>query len=87
MRVLHSHASRRDFRNLPKEIQKIVEKKLGMFGDNPRHPSLRVKKIEGLKNIWEGRITHTYRFTFQIEGDLYLLRRIGTHDILKREKR
>ena len=34
------------------------------------------------QDIWEGRITKGYRFTFQVRQDTYLLRRIGTHDIL-----
>lgn len=85
MKIVHTKTSRRDFESLPKEIQKIAEKKLELFGDNPHHPSLHVKKMEGLKNIWEGRITGKYRFTFKIEGDVYILRRMGTHDILKQE--
>lgn len=36
------------------------------------------------RNIWEGRVTGGYRFTFQIEGDVYILRKVGTHDILKK---
>jgi hypothetical protein len=40
--------------------------------------------MEDPREIWEGRITQGYRFTFQIVGDIYLLRRIGTHDILRR---
>jgi len=35
------------------------------------------------RNIWEGRVTYNYRFTFQVEGELYILRTIGTHDTLK----
>ncbi len=38
--------------------------------------------MEGTHDIWEGRITKGYRFTFQVHQDSYLLRRIGTHDIL-----
>ena len=68
------------------EIQFFTEEKLALFLNNHQHPSLMIKKMEGLKNIWEGRITHHYRFTFQTEGDAYLLRRAGTHDILKKEK-
>jgi len=52
--------------------------------DNPKHPSLRTKKMEGYPSVWEVRITGGYRLTFRIEGDIYLLRRVGTHDILKR---
>ena len=87
MRIFHTEVFREDFHDLPKEIQQMAVKKLELFGDNPHHPSLRTKKMEGLKNIWEGRITDGYRFTFHVEKDVYLLRRIGTHDILRREKR
>jgi len=52
--------------------------------DNPRHPSLRMKKMEGFSSIWEIRVTEGYRLTLQVDGDTYLLRRVGSHDILKR---
>jgi hypothetical protein len=29
-------------------------------------------------------VSRDYRFTFQIIGDIYLMRRIGTHDVLRR---
>jgi len=35
------------------------------------------------REIWEGRITQSYRFTYHTEGNAYILRRVGTHDILK----
>lgn len=34
--------------------------------------------------MYEASVTMSYRVLFQIEGDRYLLRRIGTHDILER---
>jgi mRNA-degrading endonuclease RelE of RelBE toxin-antitoxin system len=73
----------RDYDDLPESIKEQTDKQLSLFVDNPHHPSLRVKKIKGYPKIWEGRITKNYRFTFQIEGEIYILRRIGTHDILK----
>ena len=60
-----------------------MDRKLAPFLENPRHPSLHVKKMNDPRDIWEGRITRGYRFTFQIAGDTYILRRIGTHDILR----
>jgi hypothetical protein len=30
----------------------------------------------------EGRVTQNYRFTFQMDMELIILRRIGTHNIL-----
>jgi len=86
MKIFYSESFKKDFQRLPKEIQKIAERKLNLFIKNTRHPSLRIKKIKGLKNIWEGSITKSYRFTFLMKNDVCILRRIGTHDILKKEK-
>ncbi len=83
MKIIHTQTSRHDFQNLPTKVQKRTERKLALFLGNPRYPSLQIKKMEGHDTIWEGRITDMYRFTFQIQDDCYILRRIGTHDILK----
>lgn len=40
--------------------------------------------MQGFDNIWEGRITKNYRFTFRILTGIYNLRRIGTHNVLKK---
>ena len=84
MRVARDPSFIRDFAGLPAAIQERAEKKLALFLTNPRHPSLQTHKMEGSHEIWEGRITDDYRFTFRIAGDLYQLRRIGTHEIYKR---
>ena len=73
----------RDYRKLPGELQDIVDKQLDLLLSNQRHPSLNIKKMNDPRNIWEGRATASYRFTFQIEDDIYVLRRVGAHDILK----
>jgi len=57
--------------------------KLALYENNPRHPSLRVKKIQGVGNIWEMSVTKSYRITFQRKEEIILLRNIGTHDILR----
>jgi len=84
MRLLFSKNFVRDYRKLPQEIQKVVDKQLGLLLENANHPSLNVKKMNDPRDIWEGRVTAGYRFTFQIEGDIYIMRKVGTHDILKK---
>ena len=74
---------KRDFQSLPDPIRRRTEKQLTLLLQNPRHPSLRIKKLEGTSDIWEGRITRKYRFTFQMLEDRCILRRVGSHDILK----
>ena len=73
----------KDYARLPQRFQDRVDKALGLLLENPGHPSLQIKKIKGYENRWEGRVTLQYRFVFSIEGDAYLLLRIGTHDLLK----
>ncbi len=73
----------RDYRKLPREMQESVDKQLELLLSNQRHPSLNIKKMNDPRDIWEGRVTASYRFTFQIESDVYVLRRVGTHDTLK----
>jgi len=73
----------RDYRKLPQDIQQLTDKQLGLLLSNPRHPSLNLKKMQDPRDIWEGRITLSYRFTFQIIEDTYILRKAGTHDVLK----
>lgn len=72
-----------DYRVLPSSAQKQLDQKLVYLLENPRHPSLRTKKMEGQHDIWEGRISKYWRFTFAISNNKYILRRAGTHDILR----
>jgi mRNA-degrading endonuclease RelE of RelBE toxin-antitoxin system len=72
------------FRRLPKAIRDATYEKLAAYLDNPAHPSLRVKRIKGTARVWEMSVTMTYRLTFELEGEKVILRRIGTHDILRR---
>jgi mRNA interferase RelE/StbE len=89
MRIIRADSFKRDFRNLPDRIKRRTEQALRFFVVNPRHPSLRTKKMEGERDsegrdIWEGRVTRGYRFTFAIEGNAYILYRVGPHDIERR---
>ncbi|MBW2001333.1 MAG: hypothetical protein JRI30_02305 [Deltaproteobacteria bacterium] len=83
MRIQTTKSFDRDYDSLQKGIKERASKQLTLLLENSRHPSLRLKKIKGHPTMWEGRITESYRFTFQIVGETYLLRRIGTHEILR----
>jgi mRNA interferase RelE/StbE len=83
MTIVWSMRFKREFAALLQPIKERAKKQLALFSQNPRHPSLQTKKMEGWGNIREGRVTHDYRFTFFQEGDTYTLRRIGPHDILR----
>ena len=74
----------RDYAELPEEIKERVEKQLALLLSNPRHPSLRLKRIRGTADIWEVRVSRGYRLTLQLAGDTYLLRRVGPPDVIER---
>ena len=75
----------RDFRALSRAQQKRVERSLRLLVANPRHPSLQAKKMEGTQKVWEARVSLSYRITYQLADDALILRRVGTHDILRKE--
>jgi mRNA-degrading endonuclease RelE of RelBE toxin-antitoxin system len=83
MNLFFSKPFVRDYRKLSKQIQTETDKQIEFLLANPKHPSLNTKKMNDPREIWEGRITKSYRFTYHTEGDTYVLRRVGTHDILK----
>jgi len=68
---------------LPKTIQEQAVAKLDLFLRDTSHPSLRVKRIKSSQSLWEMSVTMNYRITFEVLGETVVLRRIGTHDILR----
>jgi mRNA interferase RelE/StbE len=71
--------------NLTGVEKRSVRKSLALLSDNPKHPSLRVKKMEGTKGIWEGRASKRLRMTFEMTGGTLIMRNVGEHDrVLKR---
>jgi len=80
-----SRRFKKEYSNLPKEIQKTFDQKLQLLLQDMSHPSIRVKKIQGTKNLWEGSVTMKYRFTFEFLESGLIFRAIGTHDILNSE--
>lgn len=83
MQFVRTERFKKDFIRLPDEIQERVGISLERFLVNPRHPSLHVKKMEGTPHMWELRVSDNYRITFQFMQEAVLLRRVGTHNVLR----
>ena len=68
------------------DLRSKTKKKLELFLENKRHPSLRYKKVQALKNenpsVWEISIDNHIRITLQEFDDHIYLRNIGGHKIL-----
>ena len=67
-------------KRLPIDVKKVLKKKLDLLADNPKHPSLRTKKIKGSEGIFEASINMDVRMTWEFYEDGILLRNIGKHD-------
>jgi mRNA interferase RelE/StbE len=83
MKVQTTRLFDRDYARLPEDIKDRADKQLALLLTNPRHPSLRQKRVRGTDGVWEARITRGYRMTLVIAGDTFILRRIGVHDVLR----
>jgi plasmid maintenance system killer protein len=70
----------KDIREAPARVQKDFEKHtLRHLLRDLRHPSLRAKKYDETRDIWQARVNRDWRFYFQIDGDTYVLLTIISH--------
>ena len=71
----------RSFARLPTAVQEKVKQKITQLAENPRHPSLQTKPIQGAPGIYEAGVDRDYRMTYEREADdTLLLRVVGKHD-------
>ena len=80
MRFYYSDLFKEKVQLLDPNIKKVLKKKLELMDQNPKHPSLRTKKIKGTSDIYEASITMNCRMTWQYYKEGILLRNIGEHD-------
>ncbi|MHB8880160.1 MAG: hypothetical protein ACYC69_01470 [Thermodesulfovibrionales bacterium] len=70
---------------LPKEIKKKFTKQIGLLSENPKHPSLKIHRLEG-SDYWEFYVDDFYRCVFKQEGAIFKLYFVGTHKLIDRFK-
>ena len=68
------------FKALGKPVQRKVLRTLRLLDENPRHPSLHVKPVQGTRGIWEARVDLQYRMTFERERETIIMRNVDNHD-------
>jgi hypothetical protein len=79
MRLFYTERFQRSYADAPLQVQEQCEKQLAFLIQDFRHPSVRAKKYDETRNIWQGRVNRSWRFYFLIEGDTYYLLDIMTH--------
>ncbi len=80
MRFYYSDLFKQKVELLEPQIKKALKNKLELMYQNPKHPSLRTKRVQGTTDIYEASINMSCRMTWQYYEDGILLRNIGQHD-------
>jgi addiction module RelE/StbE family toxin len=83
-RIQFTKQFKKDFNSLTLNEQKAVKNKVAILAENPTHPSLRTKKLQGFDNIFEMSVNMDIRILWQYENNvIILLLDVGHHkDIL-----
>lgn len=79
MRLDYSPQFLKTWGGTPPKIQRRFEKQAQFLLQDLRHPSLRAKKYDEARDIWQARVDRAWRFYFQIRGDTYYLLNITPH--------
>lgn len=83
--ILFSSRFKKSFSRLEVLEKKTFYRKLSLFIENQKHPSLRTKKIKGSEILFESSINMSIRVIWTYQDDnLVIMLDIGHHDILKR---
>ena len=80
MRLFYTERFQRAYAGLEDREADQVAKALRLLAEDLRHPSLRVKKMQGTDRIWEARASRALRLTFEMHEDRLVLRNVGAHD-------
>ena len=84
LQITYTERFQKHFKNLNTNEKKQFKNKLTIFVQNPMHPSLRTKRVQGTKDLFEFSVNMDIRVIWFYEGDaLVALIDIGHHDILK----
>ena len=67
------------FSRLPLDVQRDAKRAWRLFHDNPAHPGLQFKKLEGEENIYSARIGLGYRALAVMKGVRVIWYWIGSH--------
>ncbi len=75
----------KNFKKLSDTEKKQLKNKLTLLTENPMHPSLRTKRIQGTSDMFECSVNMDIRIIWYYEGNtMIILVDVGHHDILRK---
>ena len=79
MKLLRSTHFERNYARAPQQIQRAFDKQSALLLQSLHDPSLRAKKYDERRNLWQARVNRDWRFYFLIQNDGYLIVDIIPH--------
>jgi mRNA-degrading endonuclease RelE of RelBE toxin-antitoxin system len=79
MNVVFSGKAVRSLRDAPPVVQKAFKKQLRFLVRDLRHPSLRAKKYDEGRDLWQARVNDDWRFYFKMFDDTYRIEDVVPH--------
>ena len=79
MKFLRTTHFERNYAKAPQQVQRAFDKQALLLLQNFHHPSLRAKKYDESRNLWQARVNRDWRFYFLIQDDGYLITDIIPH--------
>ena len=79
MKVVLSEQVIESMKDAPLSVQRAFVKQLRFLVANLLHPSLRAKKYDESKDLWQARVSKDWRFYFTITNDSYRIEKLIPH--------
>ncbi|MBI4225551.1 hypothetical protein HY612_00385 [Candidatus Roizmanbacteria bacterium] len=73
MKVFYTKSFQKSLNSFIPDIQRKFEKQINYLLLNLKHPSLKAKKYDEARGIWQARVDKGIRFYFMIEENSYIL--------------
>jgi mRNA interferase RelE/StbE len=79
MKVVLSDRVVKSLTDAPLAVRRAFAKQLRFLAGNLHHPSLRAKKYDESRDLWQACVTRDWRFYFTIVGDTYVIEDVIPH--------
>lgn len=79
MKTDYSERAGKTIGKLTPQVRKALFKQVKLLEENLMHPSLRAKKYDESRNLWQARVNKDWRFYFLIQNDVYYIVDIIPH--------
>jgi hypothetical protein len=79
MTIVLSNRAANAIADAPAQVQRAFHKQLRFLTGDLTHPSLRAKKYDEARDIWQARVNRDWRFYFKILDDTCFITDVTRH--------